>query len=236
VSGDFSVTSELEKAAAAQAALAEVKEGMLLGLGTGSTVAALLPLLAEQVRAGRDIVAVATSEATQRLATSLGIRLAGLDEVETLDLAIDGADEIDPKLNLIKGGGGALVREKIVAASSRRLVIIADRSKQVTTLGAFPLAVEIVPFGAGATLRKLAQLVSQMSRDGQVTLRRQQGEAVVSDNGNLLADCSFGTIKDPVAVARVLADMPGVVDHGLFLGMADCAYLGTPQGVVTLHR
>jgi ribose 5-phosphate isomerase A len=230
------VTSELEKAAAAQAALAEVKEGMLLGLGTGSTVAALLPLLAEQVRAGRDIVAVATSEATQRLATSLGIRLAGLDEVETLDLAIDGADEIDPKLNLIKGGGGALVREKIVAASSRRLVIIADRSKQVTTLGAFPLAVEIVPFGAGATLRKLAQLVSQMSRDGQVTLRRQQGEAVVSDNGNLLADCSFGTIKDPVAVARVLADMPGVVDHGLFLGMADCAYLGTPQGVVTLHR
>jgi ribose 5-phosphate isomerase A len=232
---DFSVSSELEKAAAARAALAEVKQGMLLGLGTGSTVAALLPLLAEQVRGGLDIMAVPTSEATRRLATSLGIRLTSLDEVETLDLTIDGADEIDPKLNLIKGGGGALVREKIVAASSRRLVIIADRSKQVATLGAFPLAVEIVPFGAGATLRKLAQLVSQMSRDGRVRLRRQQGEAVVSDNGNLLADCSFGTITDPVAVGQALADMPGVVDHGLFLGMADCAYLGTSQGVLTLH-
>ena len=209
---------------------------MLLGLGTGSTVAALLPLLAEQVRGGCDIVAVPTSEATQQLATALGIRLTSLDKVGTLDLTIDGADEIDPKLDLIKGGGGALVREKIVAASSRRLVIIADRSKQVATLGAFPLAVEIVPFGAGATLRKLAQLVSKMGRDGGVTLRRQQGEAVVSDNGNLLADCSFGTIGDPVAVARDLADMPGVVDHGLFLGMADCAYLGTPQGVFTLQR
>ena len=230
------MSSELEKATAARAALAEVKQGMLLGLGTGSTVAALLPLLAEQVRGGLDIMAVPTSEATRRLATSLGIRLTCLDEVETLDLTIDGADEIDPQLNLIKGGGGALVREKIVAASSRRLVIIADRSKQVATLGAFPLAVEIVPFGAGATLRKLAQLVSQMGRDGRVTLRRRQGEAVVSDNGNLLADCSFGTIEDPVAVARALADTPGVIDHGLFLGMADCAYLGTPQGVVTLHR
>jgi len=230
------VTHELEKAAAGRAALAEVKEGMVLGLGTGSTVGALLPLLAEQVKGGLDIVAVPTSKATQRLAASLGIRLITLDEVETLDLTIDGADEIDPELNLIKGGGGALVREKIVAASSRRLVIIADRSKQVAMLGAFPLAVEIVPFGASATLRKLAQLVSHMSRDGRVTLRRQDGEAVVSDNGNLLADCSFGAIRDPVAVARALADMPGVVDHGLFLGMANCVHVGTPQGVVTLHR
>jgi ribose 5-phosphate isomerase A len=231
-----SATGEAEKAAAARAALAEVKQGMRLGLGTGSTVAPLLTLLAEQIRGGLDIVAVATSEATQRHAASLGIRLASLDEIELLDLAIDGADEIDPKLNLIKGGGGALVREKIVAANSRRLVIIADQSKQVAALGAFPLAVEILPFGSGATLRKLARLVSQMGRDGKVTLRRQQGEAMVSDNGNLLADCSFGKITDPFAVARGLSDMPGVVDHGLFLGMADCAYIGTPQGVLTLHR
>jgi ribose 5-phosphate isomerase A len=230
------VSSVLEKEAAARAALAEVKGGMRLGLGTGSTIAAFLPLLAERVRGGLEIQAVPTSNATQRLATSLGLRLTSLDEVAALDLAIDGADEIDPNLDLIKGGGGALVREKIVAASSRRLVIVADRSKQVTTLGAFPLAVEIVPFGAGATLRKLAKLVSQMGRDGRVTLRRRDGEAVVSDNGNLLADCSFGTIRDPLAVARALADLPGVIDHGLFLGMADCAYLGTPQGVVTLHR
>jgi ribose 5-phosphate isomerase A len=230
------VSSVLEKEAAARAALAEVKDGMRLGLGTGSTIAAFLPLLAERVRGGLEIQAVPTSNATQRLATSLGLRLTSLDEVAALDLAIDGADEIDPNLDLIKGGGGALVREKIVAASSRRLVIVADRSKQVTTLGAFPLAVEIVPFGAGATLRKLAKLVSQMGRDGRVTLRRRDGEAVVSDNGNLLADCSFGTIRDPLAVARALADLPGVIDHGLFLGMADCAYLGTPQGVVTLHR
>jgi ribose 5-phosphate isomerase A len=230
------VSSVLEKEAAARAALAEVKDGMRLGLGTGSTIAAFLPLLAERVRGGLEIQAVPTSNATQRLATSLGLRLTSLDEVAALDLAIDGADEIDPNLDLIKGGGGALVREKIVAASSRRLVIVADRSKQVATLGAFPLAVEIVPFGAGATLRKLAKLVSQMGRDGRVTLRRREGEAVVSDNGNLLADCSFGTIRDPLAVARALADLPGVIDHGLFLGMADCAYLGTPQGVVTLHR
>jgi ribose 5-phosphate isomerase A len=230
------VSSVLEKEAAARAALAEVKDGMRLGLGTGSTIAAFLPLLAERVRGGLEIQAVPTSNATQRLATSLGLRLTSLDEVAALDLAIDGADEIDPNLDLIKGGGGALVREKIVAASSRRLVIVADRSKQVATLGAFPLAVEIVPFGAGATLRKLAKLVSQMGRDGRVTLRRRDGEAVVSDNGNLLADCSFGTIRDPLAVARALADLPGVIDHGLFLGMADCAYLGTPQGVVTLHR
>jgi ribose 5-phosphate isomerase A len=230
------VSSVLEKEAAARAALAEVKGGMRLGLGTGSTIAAFLPLLAERVRGGLEIQAVPTSNATQRLATSLGLRLTSLDEVAALDLAIDGADEIDPNLDLIKGGGGALVREKIVAASSRRLVIVADRSKQVATLGAFPLAVEIVPFGAGATLRKLAKLVSQMGRDGRVTLRRRDGEAVVSDNGNLLADCSFGTIRDPLAVARALADLPGVIDHGLFLGMADCAYLGTPQGVVTLHR
>jgi ribose 5-phosphate isomerase A len=230
------VSSELEKEAAARAALAEVTAGMRLGLGTGSTVAAFLPLLAERVRGGLAIEAVPTSNATQRLATSLGLALTSLDEVGTLDLTIDGADEIDPKLDLIKGGGGALVREKIVAANSRRLVIVADRSKQVATLGAFPLAVEIVPFGAGATLRKLAQLVSQMSRDGRVTLRRREGEAVVSDNGNLIADCSFGTIRDPLALARALDDMPGVIDHGLFLGMADCAYLGTPQGVVTLHR
>jgi ribose 5-phosphate isomerase A len=230
------VSSVLEKEAAARAALAEVKGGMRLGLGTGSTIAAFLPLLAERVRGGLEIQAVPTSNATQRLATSLGLRLTSLDEVAALDLAIDGADEIDPNLDLIKGGGGALVREKIVAASSRRLVIVADRSKQVTTLGAFPLAVEIVPFGAGATLRKLAKLVSQMGRDGRVTLRRRDGEAVVSDNGNLLADCSFGTIRDPLAVARALADLPGVIDHGLFLGIADCAYLGTPQGVVTLHR
>jgi ribose 5-phosphate isomerase A len=230
------VSSVLEKEAAARAALVEVKDGMRLGLGTGSTIAAFLPLLAERVRGGLEIQAVPTSNATQRLATSLGLRLTSLDEVAALDLAIDGADEIDPNLDLIKGGGGALVREKIVAASSRRLVIVADRSKQVATLGAFPLAVEIVPFGAGATLRKLAKLVSQMGRDGRVTLRRRDGEAVVSDNGNLLADCSFGTIRDPLAVARALADLPGVIDHGLFLGMADCAYLGTPQGVVTLHR
>lgn len=230
------MSSVLEKEAAARAALAEVKDGMRLGLGTGSTIAAFLPLLAERVRGGLEIQAVPTSNATQRLATSLGLRLTSLDEVGALDLAIDGADEIDPNLDLIKGGGGALVREKIVAASSRRLVIVADRSKQVATLGAFPLAVEIVPFGAGATLRKLAKLVSQMGRDGRVTLRRRDGEAVVSDNGNLLADCSFGTIRDPLAVARALAELPGVIDHGLFLGMADCAYLGTPQGVVTLHR
>ena len=152
-----------------------------------------------------------------------------------LDLAIDGADEIDPKLNLIKGGGGALVREKIVAANARRLVIIADRSKQVAVLGAFPLPVEIIPFGAAATLRRIAAAMAQWTTDGEVGLRREDGLPAVSDNGNLLADCRFGTIPDPAAVARALADMPGVVDHGLFLDMARCAYLGTPHGVEILH-
>jgi ribose 5-phosphate isomerase A len=202
--------SEAEKAAAARAALAEVRHGMRLGLGTGSTVAVFLPLLAEKVE-------------------------AGLDALETLDLTIDGADEIDPKLNLVKGGGGALVREKIVAANSRRLVIIADHSKQVAMLGGFPLAVEIIPFGAAATLRRLAALMASSGSAGQVSLRRDNGAPLRSDNGNLLADLCFGVISDPVALARALADMPGVVDHGLFLDMAACAYLGTPHGVQRLH-
>jgi ribose 5-phosphate isomerase A len=226
---------EGEKAAAARAALAEVRHGMRLGLGTGSTVAVFLPLLAEKIQAGLDIVAVPTSASTERLASALGIPLASLDALETLDVTIDGADEIDPKLNLVKGGGGALVREKIVAASSRRLVIIADQSKQVAILGGFPLAVEIVPFGAGATLRRLAALMATSGSDGQVSLRRENGTPSLSDNGNLLADCCFGVIADPVALARALADMPGVVDHGLFLDMAACAYLGTPHGVQMLR-
>lgn len=228
-------SGEDEKTAAARAALAEVRDGMRLGLGTGSTVAVFLPLLADAVRAGLDIVAVPTSEATGRLAGTLGIPLGDLDALSPLDLAIDGADEIDPKLNLIKGGGGALVREKIVAANARRLVIIADRSKQVAVLGAFPLPVEIIPFGAAATLRRIAAAMEQWTTDGEVGLRREDGLPAVSDNGNLLADCRFGTIPDPAAVARALADMPGVVDHGLFLDMARCAYLGTPHGVEILH-
>jgi ribose 5-phosphate isomerase A len=227
--------SDQQKRAAAARAVEFVRPGMRLGLGTGSTAKHLVDLLGERVRGGLDIVAVPTSEATHRQAVSCGIPLTTLDETPALDLTVDGADEISPDLTLIKGGGGALLREKIVAAASARMIVIADESKCVDVLGRFPLPVEIAPFGAGAT--RLAVQAVLRAQPGMMTLRKSNdGHAFVTDGGHFIVDAALGRIEDPREVARALSAVPGVMEHGLFVGMASTAVIGGPDGVRIVER
>jgi len=226
------MNSDIFKAVAAERALEFVRPGMKLGLGTGSTAAKFVELLAKQVAGGLRIVGVPTSEATRVLAERLGVPLTTLDEHCELDLTIDGADEIDGALRLIKGGGGALLREKIVAMASNRMVVIADHSKRVERLGSFPLPVEIVQFGAKATLRMIEDAADDVGCAGSMRLRRtESGENFLSDGGNFIVDCAFGPIMDPESLGDVLEMIPGVVEHGLFIGIADTAILAGPEGV-----
>jgi len=227
--------SDQQKRAAAARAVEFVRPGMRLGLGTGSTAKHLVDLLGERVRGGLDIVAVPTSEATHQQAVSCGIPLTTLDETPALDLTIDGADEISPDLTLIKGGGGALLREKIVASASARMIVIADESKCVDVLGRFPLPVEIAPFGAGAT--RLAVQAVLRAQPGMLTLRKSKdGHAFVTDGGHFIVDAALGRIEDPREVARALSAVPGVMEHGLFVGMASTAVIGGPDGVRIVER
>jgi ribose 5-phosphate isomerase A len=226
--------SEAYKHQAAEQAIAFVRPDMRLGLGTGSTARHFVDLVGAEVRKGLRIVGVPTSEATARQARKLGIPLTTLDETPELDLTVDGADEIDGALRLIKGGGGALLREKIVAASSRRLVVIADASKRVAQLGRFPLPIELAPFGAAATIRRVEQAAAALGLAGPLTLRRRGGALFVSDGGHYILDCAFGAIADPEALAQALAFIPGVVDYGLFIGMASAAVFAGPAGVELL--
>jgi len=227
--------SNQQKHAAAARAVEFVRPGMRLGLGTGSTAKHLVDLLGERVRGGLDIVAVPTSEATYRQAVSCGIPLTTLDETPALDLTIDGADEISPDLTLIKGGGGALLREKIVASASARMIVIADESKCVDVLGRFPLPVEIAPFGAGAT--RLAVQAVLRAQPGMLTLRKSEdGHAFVTDGGHFIVDAALGRIEDPREVARALIAVPGVMEHGLFVGLASTAVIGGPDGVRIVER
>lgn len=220
------------KRAAAARALDFVEPGQRLGLGTGSTAARFVDLLGERVRDGLDVLCVPTSEATRAQAERLGIRLTTLDETPRLDLAIDGADEIGPGLALIKGGGGALLREKIVAAASARLLIIADASKRVDALGRFPLPVEVAHFGTRATALSIAERARALGLSGPVVQRMaKDGGPFPTDNGNLIFDCHFRRIEEPERLARALAEIPGVVEHGLFIGMADIAVVAGPDGV-----
>ena len=223
-----------QKRSAALKALDLVRDGMRLGLGTGSTAAMFVDALAERVAGGLKVTGVPTSQATRLQAERLGIALIELDETE-LDLTVDGADEIDSDLNLIKGGGGALTREKIVATSSRRMVVVADASKQVETLGRFPLPVEIIPFGAASTIRRIGEAAHQAGCAGKLVLRQGDDGPVVTDNGNWIVDCHFGAIADPADLARALAEVPGVVEHGLFVGLCSGAIIGTAGGVETIH-
>ncbi len=228
---------DAQKRAAAARAVDFVKPGMRLGLGTGSTAKHFVELVGARVRAGLDIVAVPTSEATHADAKRCGIPLTTLDETPELDLTVDGADEIDRNLSLIKGGGGALLREKIVAAASKRMIVIADQSKWVEALGAFPLPVEIAPFGFAATLREVEQAVASIQRPGKIALRRgKDGHAFVTDGGHWIVDAALGRIDDPAAMAHALAGVPGVMEHGLFVGLAAMAILGSPDGTTIVER
>lgn len=229
------MSDELKRIAAA-AALAEVEPGMRVGLGTGSTARHMVDLLGARVRDGLRIVGVPTSEVTAKQARELGIPLATLDEMPELDLTIDGADEIGPGLALIKGAGAALLREKIVAAASKRMIVIADASKKVATLGAaFPLPIEVNPFGLGSTEIGVRRVADQHGATGAVTLRRRaDGQPLVTDGGHYILDAFFGRISQPEALALDLFRVPGVVEHGLFLGLCRRAYIAGAGGVETI--
>jgi ribose 5-phosphate isomerase A len=228
---------EALKRQAAARALDYVEPGMRLGLGTGSTARHLVELLGAQVRAGLSVVAVPTSEATRSQAEQQGIPLSTLDELTALDLTIDGADEIAPDLSLIKGGGGALLREKIVAAASARLVVIADETKWVPVLGRFPLPIEVVPFGLAATRAAIETAVHACGMEGPIKLRLgSDGHPLVTDGGHWLLDAALARIPDPGPLAARLSVIPGVVEHGLFIGMANIAILAGVGGVRVVER
>lgn len=224
------------KQAAAREALKHVRDGMKLGLGTGSTAAKFVAGLGEMVAAGLDVVCVPTSEATRQQAESLNIPLTRLDEEPILDLTVDGADELDANLTLIKGGGGALLREKIVASSSKQFIVIADNTKKVDTLGKFPLPIEIVPFGVKSTAMKIEHAGRWAGCEGELALRIVNGELFVTDNGNVIIDCAFGSIPDAQKLASAISAIPGIVDHGLFIDMASLAILGGPDGIEIIER
>lgn len=222
------------KIKAAAAALEYVEDGMRLGIGTGSTAEEFVRLLAEKVAAGFRIEGVPTSERTARLCLELGVSLKSLDELPELDLTIDGADEVDGQLRLIKGGGGALLREKIVAAASKRMIVIADETKVVDVLGAFKLPIEVNPFGQVATRIAVEKVASRLGLSGDITVRQSHDGAFLTDGGHLILDASFGRIPDADALAGELNAIPGVVEHGLFIGIASLAIIAGPQGARTL--
>jgi ribose 5-phosphate isomerase A len=228
---------EALKRQAAARALDDVRDGMKLGLGTGSTAKHFVALLGERVRAGLKVVGVPTSEATRADAERWGIALTSLDEIDRLDLTVDGADEIDPQLNLIKGGGGALLREKIVAAASDRMIVIADESKWVAALGRFPLPIEVIPFGLAATRRAIVEAFEECAVSGQMAVRKaKDGHVFVTDGGHWIVDAHLGRIEDAPRLAGLLGAIPGVVEHGLFIGLASTAILAGAQGIRVVER
>jgi len=225
------MANDLEKEAAARASLRFVHDGNIVGLGTGSTAAFAVRMLGERVKAGLKIRGIPTSVHTRDLAASVGISLTTLDEFQQIDVTIDGADEFDPKLRLIKGGGGALLREKVIASASRQVVIIADSSKEVAVLGKFPLPVEVIPFAQPLVAKRIAAL------GGAIKVRQDAtGKTFVSDEGHHILDCSFGQIPDPLALARKLSDMPGVVEHGLFINLASVVLMAKGEKITEFCR
>jgi ribose 5-phosphate isomerase A len=218
------------KQVAAYKAVEAVQAGMTVGLGTGSTAYFAIERLGALVRNGLQLQAVGSSLKTESLAREAGIPIVDFAEVRHIDLYIDGADEVDENFNLVKGGGGALVREKIVAFNSDTFIVIVDSSKQVQTLGAFPLPVEVVPFAANLTLRHLEKM------GGKAALRQKEGRTFVSDNGNFIVDVQFGVIQDPVALNVAINVIPGVVESGLFPGtMVQRVLVGYDDGRVDVR-
>jgi len=225
------MAKDLEKESAARASLRFVRDGHVVGLGTGSTAAFFIRLLGEQVKSGLRIRGIPTSVRSRELALSLKIPLTTLDECQEIDVTVDGADEVDPELRLIKGGGGALLREKIVASATKQLVIVADATKRVAVLGKFPLPVEVIPFAQALVSKRITGL------GAKVTLRLEPGgKPFVTDENNHILDCHFGQISDADGLARQLSDMPGVVEHGLFIGMASTVLVARGSEITELHR
>lgn len=220
-----------EKQSAARAAVQLVESGNIVGLGSGSTAAFAVRFLAERVRDGLKILGIPTSRQTQQLAEQLGIPLTTFDEHPVIDIDIDGADEIDPQLNLIKGGGGAFLREKVIASVSRRFVVIGDAAKQVPQLGKFPLPVEVIPFAEGLIKGKIEAMGAEVT-----TRQYAYGNPYITDEGHHILDCMFGEIADPAALAQKLRSIPGIVEHGLFIGMAKVALVGKDGEVIRLNR
>jgi ribose 5-phosphate isomerase A len=225
------MSNDNEKETAARASLPFVQDGNIVGLGTGSTAAHAVRLLGDRVRAGLKIRGIPTSTGTKALALAVGIPLSTLDEFQQVDVTIDGTDEFDPPLNLIKGGGGALLREKIIASASKQLVIIADSSKQVAVLGKFPLSVEVIPFAESLLAKKIAALGAKVQRR-----QSADGKPFITDEGHHILDCHFGQINDPPALARILSDMPGIVEHGLFIGMASVVLIAKGDQIQEFRR
>jgi ribose 5-phosphate isomerase A len=224
------MANESEKELAGRAAAKLVRDGQVVGLGTGSTAYFAVVALGERVKAGLKIVGIPTSNATADLARKVGVPLTTLDEHPEIDITIDGADEIDPHLNLIKGGGGALLREKVVASVTKKMIVVADSGKLVMHLGKFPLPVEIVPFARSVVERKLVSLGAMPK------LRlKADGQPYITDNGNHILDASFGRISDPPAIARILSDTAGVAEHGLFVGFAKVAFVGRGDQIEQLR-
>lgn len=224
-------TRDQEKQLAARAAVQLVESGNIVGLGSGSTATHAIRFLAERLREGLKIVGIPTSQKTKHLAEQLGIPLTTLEEHPQIDIDIDGADEIDPQLNLIKGGGGALLREKVVASASRRFIAVAESTKLVARLGKFPLPVEVIPF-AESLIQTRAEALG-----AKVSLRRYAyGNPFTTDEGHHILDCTFDEIADPPALAQKLRSIPGVVEHGLFIGMAEMAFVGKDGRVVQVRR
>jgi ribose 5-phosphate isomerase A len=235
--GVRAMTADAWKQQAAEQALGHVEDGMVLGLGTGSTAARFVDLVGRRVKDGLKVTCVPTSEATRVQAERLGITLATLDDILFLDLTVDGADELDDQLRLVKGGGGALLREKIVAMASERMIVIADASKRVDMLGKFPLPVEAVRFGLAATRNLIGALAEEAGCRGDIELRLgKDGKPLLTDSGNVLFDCAFKRIEDPEALDAALKRVPGVVENGLFLGIADMAIVAGPDGVTSFVR
>jgi ribose 5-phosphate isomerase A len=212
------MANDQEKEAAARASLQFVEDGQVVGLGTGSTASCFIKLLGEQVKAGLRIRGIPTSIRSKELAESLGIPLITLDDCQDIDVTVDGADEVDPKLRLIKGGGGAMLREKIVASATKKMIVVADASKQVQHLGKFPLPVEVIGFAQALVAKRIAALGAQVEARTDAS-----GQPYVTDEHHRILDCHFGEMQDPDRLARELSEIPGVVEHGLFINMASVA-------------
>ena len=235
LTGSMTRQDTAKRAAAAFALDRFVEPGMRLGLGSGSTSHWMVRLLAERVRGGLDVVGVATSAGTAELAREEGIRVLELDEVDGLDLTLDGADEIDPELRMIKGGGACLLWEKIVASASERMIAMVDESKTVATLGAFPLPIEVIRFGWRSTRRLVETVLAEADVDGRtISQRHLAGDPLLTDSGHYILDLGLGRIGDPEALERQLRRIPGVVETGLFLGIARAMVIGREDGTARL--